>query len=408
MNAEWFIARRYFSSSRKGSSFLSFIKIMAVTGVAVGAAGLLIALSIVHGFKSTIQEKILGFGNHITVSTYTSNPISQADTLLTFIEGRDGVDAAQLAIMGQGMVQARDFVEGSLIKGVQEEGDLSDLHTYISAGRYDLTVQESGRPGIVLGQRLARTLSASPGSTITLYTVRGSPPAGQFPEIMQFTLTGVYHTGIDMFDDGLALIAFEPASRLFSVPEGVADQIDVRVSELSMINTVHAELHNSLMFPLYAESIYQTYSNIFAWIDLQEQTIPFVIGVMIIVAAFNLIGAVLMMVLERTRDIGILKTMGATDRGIRSIFLYEGLFVGAVGLIIGIAISLFFYWLQGTYEVIPLSEDNYYMSTAPVEPHLLDFVIVSVATMALCAFASFFPAYTASKTDPLRVIQFGR
>ncbi len=409
MKFEWFIAKRYFTSGRKGSSFLSFIKIMAVGGVAVGAAGLLIALSIVHGFKSAIQEKILGFGNHITVSTYTTAPVNQADTLVTWIASRDGVDAAQPAIMGQGMVQARDFVEGTMVKGVDEQGDLSDLHTYISSGSFDLKRQdETGRPGIVLGQRLARTLSASPGSTITLYTVRGSPSAEQFPEIMQFTLTGVYHTGIDMFDDGLVMIAFEHAARLFNVPDGVADQIDVRVADIGLIGAVHADLHGGLMFPLYAESIYQTYSNIFAWIDLQEQTIPFVIGVMIIVAAFNLIGAVLMMVLERTRDIGILKTMGATDKGIRSVFLYEGLFVGALGLIIGIGISLFFYWLQGTYEVIPLSEDNYYMSTAPVEPHLLDFFIVSAVTMLLCALASYFPAYTAAKTDPLKVIHFGR
>ncbi|MCH8556391.1 MAG: FtsX-like permease family protein [Balneolia bacterium] len=408
MKFEWFIASRYFRSGRKGSSFLSFIKIMAVGGVAVGAAGLLITLAIVHGFKSTIQEKILGFGNHIVVSTYTGNPINRADTLLTFIKGKDGVDTAQLAIMGQGMVQSRDFVDGTLIKGVDEAGDLSDLRNYISAGVYDLSRQENGRPGIVMGERLARTLSASPGSTITVYTIRGTPSADEFPEIMQFTLTGVYQTGIDMFDDTLVLIAYEHAVRLFDMPPRVADQIDIRVANLDDIREVHNRIQAELSFPLYAENIYQTYSNLFAWINLQEQQIPFIIGVMIIVAAFNLIGAVLMMVLERTRDIGILKTMGATDKGIRAIFLYEGLLVGFLGLLIGTAISLAFYWVQTTWGIIPLPEENYYMSTAPVEPHLLDFVIVFGVTMLLCAIASFFPAYTAAKTDPLKVIQFGR
>jgi lipoprotein-releasing system permease protein len=408
MKFEWFIARRYFSSGRKGSSFLSFIKIMAVGGVAVGAAGLLITLAIVHGFKSTIQEKILGFGNHIVVSTYTNNPINRADTLLTFVRNIDGIDDAQLAITGQGMVQAGNFVEGTVIKGVDEAGDLSDLHSYISAGTYDLTRQENGRPGIVMGERLARTLSASPGSTITVYTIQGSPGADDFPEIMQFTLTGIYQTGIDIFDDTLVLIAFEHAQRLLDIPSGRASQIDVRVADLDAIPAVHAMLQDDLMFPLYAETIYQTYSNLFAWINLQEQQIPFIIGVMIIVAAFNLIGAVLMMVLERTRDIGILKTMGATDKGIRSVFLYEGLFVGALGLLIGTVLSLIFYWVQATWGIIPLPEENYYMSTAPVEPHLLDFLIVFGVTMLLCALASYFPAYTASKTDPLKVIQFGR
>lgn len=408
MKFEWFIAKRYFRSGRKGSSFLSFIKIMAVGGVAVGAAGLLITLAIVHGFKSTIQEKILGFGNHITVSTYTGNPINRADTLLTFIQGKDGVDAAQLVIMGQGMVQATDFVDGTLIKGVDESGDLSDLRNYISAGTYDLSRQENGRPGIVMGERLARTLSAQPGSTITVYTIRGTPAADEFPEILQFTLTGVYQTGIDMFDDTLVLVAYEHAVRLFDIPPRVANQIDVRAASLDEIRAIHAQIQSELGFPLYAENIYQTYSNLFAWINLQEQQIPFIIGVMIIVAAFNLIGAVLMMVLERTRDIGILKTMGATDKDIRSIFLYEGLFVGFLGLVIGTIISLAFYWVQTTWGIIPLPEENYYMSTAPVEPHLLDFIIVFGVTMLLCAIASYFPAYTAAKTDPLKVIQFGR
>lgn len=407
MSFEWFIARRYFSSSRKGASFLSFIKIMAVSGVAVGAAGLLIALAVVHGFKSTIQEKILGFGNHITVSTYTGNPITRADTLLSFVAAQPGVDAAQLAVTGQGMVQAGNYVEGTLIKGVDENGDLSDLRSYVTDGTFDLRMQENGRPGLVLGQRLARSIGASPGSTITLYTLRGSGGT-ELPDIMQFTLTGIYHTGIDIFDDTFVMIGFSHAARLLSVPPGMAHQVDIRVSDLGLIRQVHAQLHEELRFPLYVENIYQTYSNLFAWIDLQEQTIPFVISVMIIVAAFNLIGAVLMMVLERTRDIGILKTIGASDRSIKSIFLFEGLLVGAAGLVIGIAISLLFYWLQSTYGIIPLSEDNYFMTTAPVEPKIRDFFLVGGVTMLLCALASWLPARTAAKTDPLKVIQFGR
>jgi lipoprotein-releasing system permease protein len=129
---------------------------------------------------------------------------------------------------------------------------------------------------------------------------------------------------------------------------------------------------------------------------------------MVIVAAFNLIGTVLMMVLERVRDIGILKTIGAKSKAIRRIFLLEGLFVAASGLIIGMGISLLFYWLQINYQIIPLSEENYYMSTAPVEPHLLDFLIVSGITILLCALASWLPARIAAKTDPVKVLSIGK
>jgi lipoprotein-releasing system permease protein len=143
-------------------------------------------------------------------------------------------------------------------------------------------------------------------------------------------------------------------------------------------------------------------------LDLQEQTIPLVIGVLVIIAAFNLIGAVLMMVLERTRDIGILKTMGATDRQVRRVFLLEGLWVAAWGLVLGLAIALAFYFVQDTWQLIPLSEDNYYMAYAPVEIQYLDFVWVSIVTIVLCLLASWLPAGVAARTHPLRVIAFGR
>lgn len=136
--------------------------------------------------------------------------------------------------------------------------------------------------------------------------------------------------------------------------------------------------------------------------------IPFVISVMVFVGAFNLIGAVLMMVLERVRDIGTLKLLGAENNVVRKIFLLEGFFVGVLGLILGIGIAVLFNWLQAEYALIPLSEENYYMSTAPVEPHLLDFIIVTVVTLSLCVLASLIPAHVASKLRALDVVAFGK
>ena len=381
---------------------------MAIAGVAVGVAGLLIALSIVHGFKSVIQEKILGFGNHITVMTYTERPLYRADTVMTQLADIPDIADIQEAIYGQAMVQTRDFVEGSFVKGVSPEGDLSDIRQYVNRGVYTFEANENGLPGVVIGSRLARNLNADIGSTLTSYTIRGIPSPVNMPEIIQFHIAGIYQTGVDMFDDLLVLMERDYARALFDVPPPRASQIDVRVSDLDLIHEVDRRINETLPFPYYTETIYQRYSSIFAWINLQEQTIPFVIAVMIIVAAFNLIGTVLMMVLERTRDIGILKTMGATDRMIRSVFLMEGVIVGLTGLVGGIALSLLFYWLQYTWQIIPLPEETYYMAAAPVEPHLFDFVIVSAVTMTLCALASWIPARVAAKMNPLSVISYGR
>jgi lipoprotein-releasing system permease protein len=291
---------------------------------------------------------------------------------------------------------------------VPDEGDVTNLRSYIFQGVYDLTIQESGLPGIIIGTALARTIGAGIGDRVTAYAVEGMPTPFNSPEIRQFTLTGIYQTGIARFDDNFALTNIETVRRLFNLGPQKASAMEINVTDPGRIEQVYTIVRDQTSFPFVTESIYQRYRNIFAWVDLQEETIPLVIGVMIIVAAFNLIGTVLMMVLERVKDIGILKTIGAKSKAIRQIFLLEGPFVAFTGLVFGIAISLLFYWLQITYEIIPLSEENYYMSTAPVEPHLIDFIIVTIVTISLCALASWLPARIASKTDPVKVLSFGK
>ena len=408
MKFTWYIAGRYFKGNKRESRFLSFIKIMAIAGVAVGSAGLLIALSIVHGFKSTINEKIVGFAPHITVNTFMNDPMNRADTLQVFLDDIPGVAKAQPVILGQVMIQSSRDVSGSGIKGVPVEGDVTQLREYISEGEYQLGTAESGLPGIILGSALSRNIGAEIGGRVTVYVLDGMPSPLNTPEIKQFTLTGIYQTGIARFDDNFALINIDSARQIFEFNPRQASSFDINVGNLDDITPVYRVIRDETRFPYITESVYQRYRNIFAWVDLQEQTIPLVIGVMVIVAAFNLIGTVLMMVLERVRDIGILKTIGAKSKSIRKIFLLEGLFVASSGLILGIGISLLFYWLQINYQIIPLSEENYYMSTAPVEPHLFDFVLVSGITILLCALASWLPARIAAKTDPVKVLSIGK
>ncbi len=408
MKFEFYLAKRYFRGKRKDANFLSFIKSMAIIGVAVGSAGLLIALSIVQGFKTVINDKVLGFAPHITITTSTVDPMFRADTLETYVLGFEGVEKAQPVALSEVMLQSRADISGGLIKGVDPGGDVTDLYTYINQGEYNLGANDRGLPGIILGSALARNIGAEIGNTVTVYTVDGIPTPFNTPEIVQFHLSGTYQTGIERFDDALAIADIQYVRNLLRLGQLQATGLDIRVSNANRIESLHSELQGTVQFPYRTETIYQRYRNIFAWVDLQEQTIPFVISVMVIIAAFNLIGTVLMMVLERVRDIGILKTMGAKNKSIRRIFMLEGLFVAGVGLAIGVSIASLFNWLQGTYKIIPLAEENYYMSYAPVEPHAIDYLIVIVITIVLCALASWLPARFASKTDPVKVLAFGK
>lgn len=408
MKFTWYIAAKYFRGRNRSSRFLSFIKIMAIGGVAIGSAGLLISLSIAHGFKSTINDKIVGFAPHITIHSFNESSIQRADTLVTYIAALPGVSEVQPVVTGQIMIQASGDVSGAMIKGVAAEGDITELHTYMDRGEYQLRETEAGLPGIIIGNTLARHLDAEIGSRITVYALNGLPTPFNTPEIIQFTLTGIYQTGMAGFDDNFALVENTHVRRLFGMSPRHATLLEIKSADRDGIDRLHGEIQQLAQFPLITESIYQRYANIFAWVNLQEETIPLVIGIMIIVAAFNLIGTVLMMVLERISDIAILKTMGAKNREIRQIFILEGFYVAFTGLLLGIGISLIFYWLQTSFGIIPLSEENYYMSTAPVEPHLLDFAIVSVVTLLLCVVASWLPARTAANTDPVDVLSFGK
>jgi lipoprotein-releasing system permease protein len=411
MSFEWYLALRYFKGNRKGARFLSFIKIMSITGVAIGSAGLLIALSVVHGFKSTINNKVLGFAPHYTVSSqsFIRTTLERADTLVTYLDKRHPeIIEKQAVIQGQVMIQTKDEISGTILKGVNKDGGVSNLTTYVNTGQFDLSEQENGMFGIVIGSKLASQLTAGIGDIVTTYTVNEVPSLISSPEIKQFLVTGIYQTGIDQFDDVFVVVEREQARELFNLSPTEAHAIELKLKDENSIDSFEEKLNNSLSFPFFSESILQKFYSIFAWVELQEQMIPLVIGVMIIVAAFNLIGTVLMMILERTRDIGILKTIGTKSSIVRKIFLLEGLLVSFVGMIFGIIISLLFAYLQLEFQLIPLSEENYYMSYVPVEPHLLDFLIVTVVTFVLCGFASWIPARIAAKTDPLKVISYGR
>jgi len=407
MKFETYLAYRYFKGTRKGARFLSFIKIMAIAGVAIGSAGLLIALSIVHGFKSTINDKILGFAPHITVTTFTDQPILRVDTLVTFLDRFDEIESKQIVTEGQVMIQTRSGISGTILKGISDPS-ASAFRDYIAEGEFDLSTDSTGFPGIVLGDDLVNLLQADLGSIITVYTIQGVPSLVNSPEIQQYRLTGVYETGVDIFDELYAISDRVHTQKLFGLGVTEAHAVELKVTDNSQIEAFEVLLDERLPFPYYEETINARYGNIFAWVELQENMIPLVISVMIIVAAFNLIGAVLMMVLERTKDIGILKTIGGKNSLIRKVFLLEGIIVAGIGLVIGIGISLLFAYLQLEYQIIPLSEENYYMSYAPVELRFFDFILTSVVTIALCALASWLPARIAAKTDPLKVIAYGR
>lgn len=402
----WFLAGRYFTNKRQGSRFLTFIQTMAISGVAVGAGGLLIALSIAHGFSSAIYDKIFAFSPDLEIRTYLPDQLDRADSLRSFILTFDGVASAEPTISGRVMVQASHLAEGVILKGVERDNTapLRFPPDMLRSGRYTFEPAESGLPGIIIGSGVATSLNIQTGQRLTLFSFPRGDGRRQTPEIAQFTVTGIVHTGIERFDDEFVFASLRQVRPLLGFGPTSATNLEIRVDDRDRLMDIFQEIRDGTSYPYITETVYMRNQNMFAWVELQEATVPLIIGVMILIAAFNLIGTILMMVLERVRDIGILKAMGSPIRVIERVFLLEGLFIAISGLLLGSLLSLAFYWLQTEFAIIPLPEENYYMSTAPVEPHLTDFILVSFVTAILCLLASWLPARYAANIDPVRAI----
>lgn len=412
---ERFMALRYLRSARgreEGRRFIRFITYVAIGGVALGVAALLLALSIVRGFSNEIEAKIVGFGAHVQVESYQDEPLYDADTLMARLRSFPGVRSASAAVQEFALLRrSKNDIDGVAIWGIEEPPEY--IRESMVAGIFEVGPDSAGRPGVVIGSRLAATLGTEVGETVTAFSMRtedrGRTDLGSglaTPRVKQFYVAGIYETSLSNFDELYAFTSLGAARDLLSYPQNAVTRVDLTLEDVDQARETAVAIEDAMGFPVMARSIFEVYSGLFAWVNLQEGIIPIVISVIVIVAAFNIVGTLLMMILEKTREIGVLESLGASRRMLRRLFLWLGLLVGLVGTALGQVIALVFALLQKRYSIIPLPEEAYYMKTAPIELNGLDFVLVGVIALALCTLAAYIPARVAARVEPIRAIHF--
>lgn len=407
---ERFVAFRYLKGvqgSAEGRGFLRFITLAAVGGVAVGVAALLLALSIVRGFSSEIQEKIVGFGAHVQVDSFRDVPLDEAAKTQSQLAGFEQVKQVSPIVQEFALLrQSAQQIEGMAIWGV--ESPPSYLAERLVEGRFTFSRDSLGRPGLVVGKQLAEKLDADVGDLLTAFSTRGLEEGGisSSPRVKQFYVAGIYETHLADFDEVNAFTGIGAARDLFSYGANQVTRYDLSLYDTEQAEEVTRRIENELSFPIVARTIEEVYPGLFAWVNLQESIIPLVISVIVFVAAFNIVGTLLMIILEKTSEIGILASMGVSRKVIRRLFLWFGLLIGGVGTALGEGIALGLALFQKRFNLIPLPAEAYYMSSAPVELNPLDFVVVGVVALLLCALASYLPARFASRVEPIRVIRF--
>jgi lipoprotein-releasing system permease protein len=304
---------------------------------------------------------------------------------------------------------AEDAIDGVVLLGMKQLP--SYLEQRVERGAFDVQQGEGDHPGLVVGRELADRLGLEVGQLVTTFALQeGSSSEGsmrvQPPRVKQFRVRGIYDTSLKNIDDVYVFSTVSSARWLGNVPTPSVSRFNVTVDDVSRIDSLAAQIENRFGFPVSARTIYQQYAGLFAWVDLQQSIIPLVIGVIVIVAAFNIIGTLLMMILEKTREIGVLKSLGTSGGALKRLFLTLGLLIGAVGTGIGAGLALTLALLQKHFGIISLPAEAYYMTTAPIGLNPLDFVLVAVVTILLCGAAAYVPARVAARVEPVRAIRF--
>jgi lipoprotein-releasing system permease protein len=389
----------------RATPFVSFIIAVAVIGVMLGTAALNVAMSVIQGFEARLAENIVAFTGEIEVQGFQRQPLRDYTSATARIAAIPGIRTAAPFIAREVIVRGKGGIEGVFLKGIDPANDITGIAAHVIAGSWSFT--RNGKSAAVIGKRLAEKLGVGVGDSILLIPINGVPSPDEPVRLSRVGIAGLYETGFSEYDDLYAYVALPDAQRLMQLPPDVVSGFDVRTRGGMSLDTLAIEIEREMGYPFYARTMYEMYPGIFAWIELQKKPVPIVLGLIVIVAAFNVIATLLMIVLEKTHAVGILKTLGARQRDIRAIFLRQGAIVAIAGVVLGDGLGYLICWLQQTYHIVTLKSDVYFMSVAPIEMQWSSFAIVSVLAGALCILAAAIPARIASRLTPVKALRFG-
>jgi lipoprotein-releasing system permease protein len=401
-----FIALRYLRS-RRHRGFISFITLIAVVGVTLGVAALIITLSVLGGFEHTIKENVISFTAHLQLVSFQNQLLPNANkTMEIVLSEYPEVKNIAPFLSREGMIRSANNTDGILIKGVDPRNDISAARTRMVEGSYNLDQKDRGLEGIILGRRLAQKLEIGVGDRVLLMSLGGSSVTLSQTRVMQFEVRGLYETGMAEYDETYTYVNLKNAQRLFAVGPMVSG-FDILVHDLDSLENLSQRLPERLGYPYYARTTYEMNRNLFTWIELQRKPIPIIIGLIIIVATVNIIGTLLMMVMEKGKEIGILRALGTNRKKLTGIFLAQGMIIASLGVLLGNIVAFLLCWLELQYRIISLPSGIYFMTHVPIELNPINFLLVSVLALLMCFLSSIIPARIAAHRDPIRMIKFG-
>ena len=405
------VGLRYTRAKRR-NHFISFISLTSMIGIALGATALITVISVMNGFERELRERILGIASHATISAYDGS-LEGWQPLASAAADHPEVVGAAPFVESQAMLTRSARVRGALVRGVlpEREPQVSELGEYLVEG--ELGSLAPGRFNILLGSSLARWLDASVGTAVALVApqVRVTP-AGVLPRMRRFTVSGIFEAGHSQYDTSLAVIHIEDAQRMFRLDQGVTG-VRIKLADMFDAPRVSRELGRSLGETYWLKDWTQHHANFFRALKI-EKTVMFVILTLIVaVAAFNLVSTLIMVVTDKESDIAILRTLGASQRSILSIFVVQGTVIGIAGTLAGVAggvalathVEILVPAIESLFDVKFLSPQVYYISAVPSEMRWSDVTRVGIVAFVLSVLATLYPAWRASRIQPVEALR---
>jgi len=404
---ELFLALRYLKAKRK-QAFISVITVISVVGVMVGVMALIVVLSVMNGFRADLMSKILGVNPHIMVLSY-NGAFENYGKVAEKIMGVPDVVATTPFIYSQVMVKFGENASGPFLRGLDPKtaGKVIGIAPMIKRGSLaSLEEMHEGMPAIIIGSQLSKRMGALPGDVLTVISPQGRlTPLGRAPYSRQYRITALFDSGMYEYDANLVFVSLKEAQSLFGMEERVSG-IEVRVSDPYQSDLIGKDIQKQLGYPYWVKDWKATNRSLFSALKLEKITMFIILTMIVLVGALNIISTLVMAVMEKTRDIAILRAMGATSNNIMTVFMIQGLLLGLVGTLAGLISGLGICQLISKYIHITLPTDFYGLTSLPVSVERSDVLFVALATVVISFLATLYPAWRAARLNPVEALRY--
>jgi len=407
MPFELFLALKYLKSKRE-NSFVSFIALISIAGVMAGVMALIIVLSVMNGFRNDLLKKILGVNSHITILSY-KGPIAKYRQIEEKLKGVKDVIACTPFVYSQVMIKGFNGSSGILLTGIDPStaSKVIDIKRMVKGGSVDLLKKRiSGIPTIILGSELSKRIGAFPGDIVTLISPEGRlTPVGRMPNVKKFFVIGIFESGMYDYDSSMAYVLLKEAQEFLSIGDKVTG-IEVKIKDPDTSDRIAKKIQTLLGYPFVVRDWKQMNKSLFSALKLEKMTMFVILTLIVLVGSLNIVSTLVLMVMEKKKDIAILKAMGASSKSIMKIFMIQGLIIGFVGMLFGLGTGLGICFLLKKYQFISLPADVYYISKLPVQVQVTDIITICICAVVIAFLATIYPAKYASKLSPVEILRY--